>query len=179
MFFRRLNVGEGSDYSWGYHVRTLQVCDYRCGSKIYGDLHCNWRGLGRTCRFCFQDDFEAYLADETAKSDGSRVIMCATHEPPAAIWSNWTQELGSVDRDEPRLALPANAITKAPEVDIAAEAAVVYNGNITRGEMCAFILGYFEFLPETSVTVSSVLHFMPGMRVGIATHPGDFHVFNR
>lgn len=70
-------------------------------------------------------------------------------------------------------------MTEAPDVNLAAHAATTFGGNVTRGEMCAFILGYFEFLPETSVTVSSVTHFMPGMRVGIATSPVDFSVFNR
>lgn len=70
------------------------------------------------------------------------------------------------------------AITKAPDIDIAAHAASIYSGNITRGEICAFMVGYFEFFSETKAAVSSVVHFMPGMRTGIATHPRDFHVFN-
>lgn len=152
------------------------MCDYRCGSRVYGDLHCNWRGLGQTCRFCFHDAFEASLADETAKVNGSRVILCATHEPPTTKWSDLTQTTPGIDRDEPSQASPAVTDSKGPEVD---DASITYSGNITRGEMCAFLSGYFEFLPEARVAVSSVVHFMPGMRVGIATNPRDFQVFNR
>lgn len=165
-----------SDYGSDYHVLPGQVCDYRCGSGVYEDLHCNWRGLGRTCRFCFQDAFEAHLADEIAKTNGSRVILCETHEPPLAIWSSSVHKVGRIT---PSLELPLEAVTKAPDVDIPALAATTYSGNVTRGELCAFMIGYFEFLPETTVAVSSVVHFMPGMRVGIATNPRDFHVFNR
>lgn len=152
-----------------------QVCDYRCGSGVFGDLHCNWRGLGRSCRFCFRDAFEARLADEIATANGTRVILCATHEPPVAISSSSMQEFRGVGRNESSLTLP-----EAPsDVDIFAEAVSTHSGNITRGQMCAFMVGYFEFFPETKVAVSSVVHFMPGMRIGIATNPKDFHVFNR
>eukprot|EP00903_Cladosiphon_okamuranus_P019502 g17934.t1 len=158
------------------------VCDHRCGSGADEILDCNWRDLGRTCRFCFHDPFEAYLADETAKSQGSRAILCATHEPPVAIWSDSALaavKVGDVSSDLSSLALPVGAITESPGVDIVAQAATSYSGNVTRGEMCAFMTGYFEFLPETRVAVSSVTHFMPGMKVAIATNPVDFHVFNR
>eukprot|EP00903_Cladosiphon_okamuranus_P008190 g7887.t1 len=184
-------------YSWplwqrysSKFVATQLVCDYRCGSGVHGDLHCNWRGLGRNCRFCFQDSFDAHLADEISKTNGSRVIMCDTHEPPIAIGSNPKLELGSVGKAEPPVALRSGDATETAEVDVSYTAltepqpevdfaATIFRGNITRGEMCAFMVGYFEFLEETTVGVSSVLHFMPGMRVGIATHPTDYDVFNR
>lgn len=55
----------------------------------------------------------------------------------------------------------------------------LFNGNSSSGHICAFIPGYFAFLPETTVVVSSAMEFMPDMRVAIATSPGDFHVFTR
>ena len=162
------------------HNLSDKVCDYRCGSGIYGDLHCNWRGFGQTCRFCFHDAFKAHLADEVAKVNGTRVIECATHEPPSAIWSDFAQEVQAMDETTATAALEALAASKqAPTLDAAAGAALPYIGNITRGEICAFMVGYFEFFSETEISVSSVTHFMPGMRVRIATTPRDFHVFNR
>eukprot|EP00903_Cladosiphon_okamuranus_P021318 g19589.t1 len=164
------------------------VCDYRCGSGIYGDRNCNWRGLGSTCRFCFDDAFQAHLADEKAKLDGSRVILCATHEPPTAFSSDSAQESGyelqhveggGLTKSESSSLLSLEAVSEVPEVDILAPALTPFTGDITRGEVCAFMKGYFDFLPETRVSVSSVLYFMPGMQIGIATNPGDFHVFNR
>lgn len=97
-------------------------------------------------------------------------------------------------RAELLLPLPLEVVPEEPEVDMMTAAAVpealevgmmtapatmAYSGDITRGEVCAFMPGYFDFLPETRVSVASVLHFMPGMKVGIATNPMDFHVFNR
>ena len=55
----------------------------------------------------------------------------------------------------------------------------VFGGSITRAQICAFIPGYFAFLAETTVAVSSVAEFMPDMKVAIATSPSDFHVFTR
>eukprot|EP00903_Cladosiphon_okamuranus_P017929 g16497.t1 len=159
------------------------VCDYRCGSGVDPDLHCNWRGLGQTCRFCFEDPFEAYLADESAKLRGSRVILCATHEPPEAMLSGSASSQvdgGVVGSTKSSLELPLGDDSMAPDIGImTANASTPYSGNITRGEMCAFMTGYFEFLPEIRVAVSSVTHFMAGMKVGIAASPTDFHVFNR
>ncbi len=54
-----------------------------------------------------------------------------------------------------------------------------YAEGVTRGQICAFMTGFHSFLRETEVTVKSVLHFMPGMRMGIATPAEDLSVFER
>lgn len=54
-----------------------------------------------------------------------------------------------------------------------------FTKGVTRGDICAFIYGFFVFLSEVSVTVESILHFMPGMRIAISTDPGHFSVYNR
>lgn len=115
--------------------------------------------------------------------------MCDTHEPPPAIRPDPTLELDGVGRnspvavtDAPAADNAARAATYTEEPEKAAEvdaAAIEYSGNITRSEICAFMVGYAAFLSETSVGVSSVLHFMPGTKVAIATNPTDFDVFNR
>lgn len=51
------------------------MCDQRCGTSHFHNLHCNWRGLGNTCRFCFNDDVPARIASEIALARGSNVIM--------------------------------------------------------------------------------------------------------
>lgn len=56
---------------------------------------------------------------------------------------------------------------------------ILFAQDVVRGEMCAFVPGYFMFIAETKVTVQSVLHFMPGMRVVVAVHPSDAHVYGR
>lgn len=43
---------------------------------MFGDFHCDWRGLGKQCRFCFHDTAEAYLADIFAKAQ-VRGYLCA------------------------------------------------------------------------------------------------------
>jgi len=148
----------------------LQVCDYRCGSGRYGDLNCNWRGMGRTCRLCFGDPLAARVADDISKAHGSRVILCNTHEPPSDNDSH--RELISEDTD-------SAADTGLVVDDEDDPAAMPYTGDVARGELCAFVRGYAQMLPEISGTVSSILAFMPGMRVGIATTPGDFRAFNK
>lgn len=50
---------------------------------------------------------------------------------------------------------------------------------MARADMCAFVSGYFKFIAETEVTVLSILTFMPGMKVVVATHPGDFYVYQK
>lgn len=54
-----------------------------------------------------------------------------------------------------------------------------FEKDMTRGQLCAFLVGYPAFLPETQVVVKSILHFMPGMRIAIATSSADVSVFER
>lgn len=56
---------------------------------------------------------------------------------------------------------------------------LLFTKDIARGEICVFVPGYLEYLAETNHTVNSVLGFMPGVRVSIATGIFDFHVYNR
>lgn len=63
--------------------------------------------------------------------------------------------------------------------DDAKFAAIPFNDDVSRGEMCAFIPGYFQFIAETEVTIKSVVHFMPGMRVVVAVHLSDFPVYQK
>lgn len=159
-----------------------QVCDYRCISGHQKDLHCNWKGLGETCRACFEDSSVAHVADEVAKSRGSRVIMCDTHEPPLPLGSsvhagdgktpNVTVPEGQSSLDSPGLRISAHTTAKNVMGDL------VF-GQITSGELCAFMPGYRAFLHEINCSVHSILHFMPGMRVRIASDRRDFGVFNR
>ncbi|CAM9163653.1 unnamed protein product, partial [Ectocarpus sp. 8 AP-2014] len=165
------------------------VCDYRCGSGRYGDLHCSWKDLGETCRLCFRQTSAAHVADQVAMTHGARVIMCDTHEPPEPIASfsrNMKEEMGSGNDDDtgedPSSSISFKegkpAVLAAIDND-ADPSTTQYIGTTTRGDMCAFLQGYFELLAETRVSVASILNFMPGMRVAIATHPSDFHAFHR
>ncbi|CAB1112818.1 unnamed protein product [Ectocarpus sp. CCAP 1310/34] len=170
-------------------LRSAQVCDYRCGSGRYGDFNCDWRGLGSTCRLCFNELPAAHLADEFAKAHDGRVVMCNTHEPPPPIGSYTNKEEenghGSADAGNgPTLVAPAPHERSNKEIISGNEesqgpSATEYIGTTTRGQICAFMRGYSRLLPITKVAVSSVLHFMPGMRIGIATHPSDFEEFHR
>ncbi|CAM9281830.1 unnamed protein product, partial [Ectocarpus fasciculatus] len=164
------------------------VCDFRCGSGRYGDFNCDWRGLGSTCRLCFHELPAAHLADEFAKAHGGRVIMCNTHEPPPPIGSNTNdkqEESGHGGADAgngPTLAIPPQESNKEVvpgEEESDDPAATEYIGTTARGHMCAFMRGHARLLPMTKVSVSSILDFMPGMRIGIATHPRDLKEFNR
>lgn len=54
-----------------------------------------------------------------------------------------------------------------------------YVKGIKRGQICAFMSGFSFFIMETKVAVESILHFMPGMRVAIATQAEEVSVFQR
>lgn len=172
----------------------LQVCDSSCGSGQFGDLHCNWRDLGPSCRYCFHDLMAARLADEVASTRGGRVIMCSTHEPPRApeaIDSPMEAVDSSIEAvlqaagyvEQIRDSSDDSASSKASSSEESRRnedpAHLEFAVNITRGEMCAFVPGYLEFLAETNLTVSSIDLFMPGMKIAVTTHPIDFHVYNR
>ncbi|CAM9997646.1 unnamed protein product, partial [Ectocarpus sp. 8 AP-2014] len=164
------------------------VCDYRCGSGRYGDFNCNWRGVGSTCRLCFHETSVALLADEVAKAHGGRVVMCNTHEPPLPIGLHTkatVEDTGhrSADTGDGLPSAVSSQESKRKLLAAADEsndpAATAYIGTTTRGHICAFMRGYVELLPETKVSVSSVLELMPGMRVAIATDATGFQEFER
>ncbi|CAM9769234.1 unnamed protein product [Ectocarpus sp. 6 AP-2014] len=162
--------------------KTDTVCDQRCGTNHFQDLHCNWRALGKTCRFCFTEHVPARIADEIASARGSRVIMCNTHEPPVIGSSARSILTGETVENE------SSSSSSDDEVFLAAELRdatgddpreLLFTKDIARGEICVFVPGYLEYLAETNHTVNSVLGFMPGVRVSIATGIIDFHVYNR
>ncbi|CAN0285107.1 unnamed protein product [Ectocarpus sp. 6 AP-2014] len=164
------------------------VCDYRCGSGRYGDFNCNWRGVDSTCRLCFHKTSVALLADEVAKAHGGRVVMCNTHEPPLPIGSHTkatVEDTGhrSADTGDGLPSAVSSQESKRKLLAVADEsndpAATAYIGTTTRGHICAFMRGFVELLPETRVSVSSVLELMPGIRVAIATDAAGFQEFTR
>lgn len=54
-----------------------------------------------------------------------------------------------------------------------------YVNGITRGQLCAFMVGIAPFVLEAQVAAESVAHFMPGMRIAIAAHAEDVSLFER
>lgn len=103
-----------------------------------------------------------------AKTHGSRVILCSTHEPPNSIGSAVEAKHAGARPELPvmsPLSASSTEETYANESMVEDPAATVYVRNVTRGELCAFVLGYFTFLPEINGSVHSVLSFMPGMRI--------------
>ncbi|CAB1098793.1 unnamed protein product [Ectocarpus sp. CCAP 1310/34] len=174
------NPPSGPSCSAGCEGTIDTVCDYRCGSGLYGDLHCNWRGLGKTCRLCFHDVSAAHLADEAVKAQGGRVILCNTLEPPLSIGSEAEARRNKSGGSRLAPSIPENHDPIVSQTDgIIDDPVPTILSSSMRGQMCAFMRGYSEFLPETTSSVRSVLEFMPAMRVAVVTHPSDFHVFNR
>ncbi|CAM9604376.1 unnamed protein product [Scytosiphon promiscuus] len=185
-------------------VKTDTVCDRSCGTGRYGDYNCNWRGYGATCRFCFNDREEALMANDVARRRGGSVIMCHTFEPPTED-DDWKPPVTAGDDDgtliEPNAdGSDAEETERAPPQEItcvyttsrgffqmtSTDDEVPYNPSnepyvkdITRGQICAFMTGFSSFLGETEVTVKSIIEFMPGMRIAIATQAADVSVFQR
>lgn len=156
----------------------LQICDYRCGNGRYKDLHCNWRGLGQSCRYCSLELSAARVADKVAAKVGARIVLCDTHEPPPPVEAD-DDDLDSREnsREQEKRSTIHDGVGETDGDDVSA--ATKFGPSFARDRICAFLPGYLEFLRETELAVSSVLHFMPGMRIGIATSARDFHVFNR
>lgn len=68
----------------------------------------------------------------------------------------------------------------APEKDEELQPSMMpYARNLVRGELCAFTLGHFAHLAETTAGVKSFAQFMPGMRVVVGVDPENFFAFNR
>lgn len=108
--------------------------------------------------------------------------MCKTHEPPAANVAK-AEAFRSLIEDGVQLRAvgPTPVVNANPNelsVDVG-PASIAFIGDIIRDNICIFIPGYFEFFHETRVGVASIETFMPGVRVAIATHPMDYHVFHR
>lgn len=58
-------------------------------------------------------------------------------------------------------------------------AAMPFEGDVARGNLCAFVSSSAQVIGDTDATVRSVLTFMPGMRTAIAVSDNDFHIFDR
>lgn len=104
--------------------------------------------------------------------------MCDTYEPP--VFGGPFFEARARDQTLRTSEADTDQEASLEDIDSGDDVAkVVHSGDVLRGDMCSFLRGYFEFLAETKVAVSSILRFMPGMRVAIATLPRDYHVYNR
>lgn len=164
----------------------MQICDGGCGNGRYGDLHCNWRGLGKTCRFCFHDLFAAHLADEVAITFGGRVVMCDTYEPPPEMEttkqitpSNSTLYAEGPTGTTRSLVLYSGTGSVNQEINDVDPSLTEFSPNITMGQLCIFIPGHPELHHVTEVSILSIIFFMPGTRVVVATHPENFDSYNR
>lgn len=114
--------------------------------------------------------------------------MCNTHEPPTAHNTQrrvLLQEEVVLKKTDTKSDSSKGLswgkgvkVYQGPQSDVD-PADVSFAHSITRGQLCAFLPGYLEFFQETKLTASSILHFMPGMRIAIATNPFNFHVYNR
>lgn len=144
--------------------------------------------MGKTCRFCFHDPLAARLADVIAVSRGERVIMCDTHEPPMSSWAQDlvgdSSESSTSDDSETKNEEKESRIEEPPPAKEESEGVkdpseIMFTEDISRGQICAFLPGYFEFLAECRLSVVSILHFMPGIPVVVPTSQLDFHAFNR
>ena len=150
--------------------------------------------MGDKCRFCFRDIAAARLADEIARKRGGRVIMCDTHEPPPVEGAGdnavgeylaGRRNLADAARDPISMevkdsSLASTADSSSPEEPASpVDPPALQFPNMSREQICVFLPGFFEFFHETNATIASIRKFMPGVRVTIATHPTDFHVFSR
>ena len=110
--------------------------------------------------------------------------MCETHEPPPerndleriAGIPNLVQYGEEIESARSNFSDVTDPKEPSPSGD---PAVTPFVGNITHGNICVFIPGYFAFFHETKLAVETVLSFMPGVKVVIPTHPMEHHAFRR
>ena len=107
--------------------------------------------------------------------------MCETHEPPPEGHDTKTVvgivpivELGSMEE----VSSTDKKDKKEPPQDFNSSG-IPFIGDVRRGNICIFTSGYFDFFHETRLLVETIMEFMPGVKVAVATHPMDYHVYNR
>lgn len=65
------------------------------------------------------------------------------------------------------------------EAFLAMSADLSFSHDLVRGDLCAFIGGSADELEQTTITVESIIEFMPGMRVAVAVEPDSFDAYDR
>lgn len=65
------------------------------------------------------------------------------------------------------------------EVFLTESADTSFTDDMSRGEICAFISGSMKELEEIDVTTQSILEFVPGVQVVIATKAGSKSAYER
>lgn len=88
-----------------------------------------------------------------------------------------------VDRNAPRLPEAASELS-AEQAEVVAqffedEAKRAFIGDVTRGNICAFVAGTASQVDQLEVTVTSVLEFRPGVRVAVAAEHDALDAYRR
>lgn len=107
--------------------------------------------------------------------------MCETNEtPPEVKHGTKIDSIGTLIQSGIELEeMETTSRVYLKEQTSANPALKTFIGDITRGNICIFTPGYFDLFHETRIAISSISTFMPGVRVVVATHPMDYHVFHR
>lgn len=75
---------------------------------------------------------------------------------------------------------PSLGATHDDDVSFFVEAAKrPFVGDIARGNICAFIAGNADTVDQLEVTVTSILQFVPGMRVAVAVEAESLETYRR
>ncbi|CAM9840562.1 unnamed protein product [Scytosiphon promiscuus] len=146
-----------------------RVCDSSCETgEPYGRLGCSAKQgqFGRFCRTCY-NDIDLAMAADTADD---RAIMCDTLEPVSAYNSRRLSRSSQLDDRD-------HGEEGEFEWYMRGAADTAFTHDVKRGEICAFIQGGPGRLQQTEVTVQSILEFVPGIRVAVATEPGSLAAY--
>eukprot|EP00752_Nemacystus_decipiens_P007288 g6521.t1 len=143
-----------------------RVCDSSCeDGDPYGTKGCAAkRGkYGPHCRACY-NDVELALVMAVA-GDENPAVMCDTLAP--------------VDPNDLRVATPE--LSERDEVGqfFEEEGKRMFTDDVPRGGLCAFVAGTESQLDQVEVTVTSILEFLPGMRVAIAAEDDAVEAYRR
>eukprot|EP00903_Cladosiphon_okamuranus_P009984 g9470.t1 len=141
-----------------------RVCDVSCASgDPYGTLGCGARNgkYGPNCRFCYYD-VERALENDTPEH---RAIMCDTMMPVEPYSRRLIDTLDLSTSSRPKTEMVEMSKSERMFEEAASRP---FQGDVTTGNLCAFVAGRAGEVDEWTVTVRSIRKFAPGMRVAVA-----------
>lgn len=113
----------------------------------------------------------------------SRLARCDTRKPVDAYTPRdpYSRRLSDTD-DVAALAsrVSGSVSKKSKPARVFEEAASTpFEGDIARGDLCAFVAGRADEVDEWTVTVQSIQKFAPGMRVAVAAEVDSVEAYKR
>lgn len=117
----------------------------------------------------------AYARGESASMEEELQVSIGAAQPEATTEEQVIQAFAA----GARRVLPGGRRGSFDDAEFNKFAAMPFEKDIARGNLCAFVSASAEVIGETDATVRSMLTFMPGMHTAIAVSDHDLSLFER